>query len=996
MDISAIKAACGRISAIDDSGQVIAGTVYLVSTATVATCAHVVESAVLSTIRINIAGASCKILGTPRIDREQDCALINLAGAPPGTSPLPLARGCSWKAPWDGYGFPAAACGAGLTLAGVVCDPNATDDTSAAVLELHCEEAASGMATPMSGWSGSPVVVKGLVVGHLKRVVGDTNDLARPAFGKVWATPSASVLRAMGHEALESAPSLEPQIAEEYEHQTLLQKLRIMLVHRAEKPAAEQDGLRLLVATSMIEMGEPREALSILEQAKPSSAQSALRERAKAVSEQLLSLAEEQFQHMPADHLPAESGTLLAYRLGPRNSLFVGRDDDLIAIASRLKVAAQATAVQVAAASGLGGVGKTQLANEFAYRYGQFFRGGVYWLSFADPANCAAEVAACGRAAGIYRNADTLTTAEQVRLTKEHWQSESPKLLIFDNCEDQALLREWLPRTGGCRVLVTSRRDRWDPRLGVNTYTLGQLRRDESIHLLVAYAEGLSPTDPSIGKIAAQLGDLPLALHLAGSFLRRYALRPQQYLKELGASPAVGHPSMRQTRVAGEMGLEKSFLLSFSSLNPDDSCDQLTHKLLAIIACLARGEPVPRSFADQLLAEQEEASNAYDRIDAIQRACELGLLKEGKDTSLTLHRLLAEFVNANTADYERIRESAVKSVALLLESANNSNRLDEPARLRLHLSAVAERCGLDASEDSEDLLYSLCLHFRMTGDYMNAFALIRMGARVAKRCHGKRHVSVARHLNQLGGVLQELGRHPTRALKVLLASRSILTSLPDDVRTSPYAIEYADCLNNLSRTLRDLNRMHEALDAAREALAIDERLGDLRVVARDLNGLARILSRLRRWEEALDHSQRALVLDEAQYGKTSLAVARDLGTLADAQRNLGRKSEAIADYKRALVISEAETGSRSARVASLLERIALTMRDDKDRDVLATTEVATYLRQAAAIFEGIHGPGFTHVAQLRHTLQSEERRLQRLSRATVERGDAQTFISEVP
>jgi hypothetical protein len=84
------------------------------------------------------------------------------------------------------------------------------------------------------------------------------------------------------------------------------------------------------------------------------------------------------------------------------------------------------------------------------------------------------------------------------------------------------LLDRWRPRSGGSRVLVTSRRDRWSPDLGVHPLPLGTLARSESLALLSRFREDLDPIDPVLDGIAAELGDLPLALHLAGGFLARY------------------------------------------------------------------------------------------------------------------------------------------------------------------------------------------------------------------------------------------------------------------------------------------------------------------------------------------------------------------------------------------------------------------------------------------------------------------------------------------
>ena len=59
-----------------------------------------------------------------------------------------------------------------------------------------------------------------------------------------------------------------------------------------------------------------------------------------------------------------------------RNALFVGREEDLKALARALKAGGTAAVGQVATVTGLGGIGKTQLASEFVYRYGQYSRAG--------------------------------------------------------------------------------------------------------------------------------------------------------------------------------------------------------------------------------------------------------------------------------------------------------------------------------------------------------------------------------------------------------------------------------------------------------------------------------------------------------------------------------------------------------------------------------------------------------------------------------------------
>jgi hypothetical protein len=171
-----------------------------------------------------------------------------------------------------------------------------------------------------------------------------------------------------------------------------------------------------------------------------------------------------------------------------RNPLFVGREADLLRLARALRSGGTAAiGPQTAVATGLGGIGKTQLACEFVYRYGQFFAGGVFWLSCAEPDAMAAEVAACGHGLPMPAGFASLSLNEQVQLVQRAWQEPLPRLLVFDNCEAEGLLAQWRPPYGGCRVLLTSRRLQWDVALGVQGLPLNVLARPESIALLRQY-----------------------------------------------------------------------------------------------------------------------------------------------------------------------------------------------------------------------------------------------------------------------------------------------------------------------------------------------------------------------------------------------------------------------------------------------------------------------------------------------------------------------------
>jgi hypothetical protein len=135
------------------------------------------------------------------------------------------------------------------------------------------------------------------------------------------------------------------------------------------------------------------------------------------VDEAALANAEALLASMPLYAVPTPDSLPPGSRLPLiLNRLFVGREPDLLELARALKAGGTAAVEQSTAVSGMGGVGKTQLACEFAYRYGRYFAGGVFWLGCADPAAIPAEIATCGRGLNLQPGFTGLPLEEQVAL----------------------------------------------------------------------------------------------------------------------------------------------------------------------------------------------------------------------------------------------------------------------------------------------------------------------------------------------------------------------------------------------------------------------------------------------------------------------------------------------------------------------------------------------------------------------------------------------------
>jgi tetratricopeptide (TPR) repeat protein len=644
---------------------------------------------------------------------------------------------------------------------------------------------------------------------------------------------------------------------------------------------------------------------------------------AATVAEAQARLAELPVTEIP-DPAPLPGGSRIT---AGRNDLFVGREADLVALATALKGGETAAIGQIAAATGLGGIGKTQLANEFAHRYGQFFAGGVFWLSFADPNAIAAEVAACGGVGALELRPDfgNLSQDDQLRAVLAAWQGPLPRLLVFDNCEDEAALARWRPPAGGARVLVTSRRAEWGRELGVSALPLGVLVRDESVAFLQKHRPELPEDDPELAAIADELGDLPLALHLAGSFLERYRHAdfgvPAAYLTDLRRPDLLAHRSLTgggASPTGHEQHVARSFALSHDRLDPGDPTDALALDVLARAACFAPGEPIPRALLSASLAPAADDAEAALRFeDAVARCTALGLLDQRDGGHLVLHRLLGLFVRRETAHLDPARTAV--EVAIDAE-AYRLNQAGYPAPLAAwlpHLRAVADEAAARGSERAGTLHNSLGYHLRIVADFAGARAAYERALAIDEAAFGPDHPNVATDVNNLGGVL------------------------------------------------RDLGKLAGALAAYERALAIDEAAfgPDHRNVARDVNNLGRVLNDLGDLAGARAAYERALAIDEAAFGPDHPKVAIRVNNLGGVLRDLGDLVGARAACERALGIFERVLGPEHPNVATFVNNLGLVLRALGD---LAGARAA--FERALAIFERVLGPEHPHTRTVRGNL----------------------------
>ena len=225
---------------------------------------------------------------------------------------------------------------------------------------------------------------------------------------------------------------------------------------------------------------------------------------------------------------PREPGlTDLRTTLRPRNSSFTGRDADLAVLAAD----PAGRVVLTQSLTGLGGVGKSALALEYAHRrYDAGDADLAWWFTAEDrPVLLAAMAGLYDRLTGTPGDQD----AEAGALALRNWLERAPYrwIVVFDNAEP-GTLDGILPADGTGQVIITSRAGDWP---GTAAHTVGALPPDEAAALL-ARITGL-PAGQDARELAAELGGLALAVEQAAAYIRQTRGTYADYLGALRADP---------------------------------------------------------------------------------------------------------------------------------------------------------------------------------------------------------------------------------------------------------------------------------------------------------------------------------------------------------------------------------------------------------------------------------------------------------------------------
>jgi tetratricopeptide (TPR) repeat protein len=632
--------------------------------------------------------------------------------------------------------------------------------------------------------------------------------------------------------------------------------------------------------------------------------------------------------------------------------LFAGRDEDLADLHTALLDAKGAPV----ALYGLGGIGKTRLAIEYAWSREAVYSA-LLFVSASDGAALNAGLAGL-TAFEVFDLPEKEARDDATKITALlRWLESNPTwLMILDNVDDSAAVAEvakLMPRLKGGHVVVTARASNFPA--GVRKLEVFTLDENAAAQFLLDRTDAdrsKSKGDAALARaLARELGGLALGLEQAGAHIATDRIGFARYLKLWSESRDRLLGWTDETLTGSERNLATTWATSVARLSPE------SQRLLERLAFLAP-EPVPDSLLD--VAVPGEASD-YDPYEARAGLYAYSLISrvtaEHDAPGFIVHRLVQDF--ARRATGEERRAQALREALDWVNAAFAGEPHDVRSWLVLdplapHALAVGRHAdAAEIAEPTARLFNQLGVLFEAKADYAEAEPLMRRALAIDEKSFGRNHPRVAIRLNNLAHLLKTRDR-PVDAEPLYRRALAI-----DEKSSGPNHPDLAIRLNNLATLLQATNRLAEAEPLMRRALTIDEKSfgrNHPRVAIR-LNNLAILLQETNRLAEAEPLMRRALAIDETSYGPNHPYLARHLNNLAQLLQGTNRLAEAEPLMRRALAIDEKDYGPDHPNVAIRLNNLARLLYSTN-----RLAEAEPLMRRALAISETRYGPDHHNVA----------------------------------
>ena len=597
-----------------------------------------------------------------------------------------------------------------------------------------------------------------------------------------------------------------------------------------------------------------------------------------------------------------------------RNANFTGRDKDLQKLLEDLR--AHSTAVlHPLSIRGLSGVGKTQVALEYAHRFKAYYDV-IWWMNCGQAQYVDASLADLGQRMRTAFNANlpaeggVTEIAQRVLELLSEGRPDQRWLLIYDNAEEteEHVRREdiWkLLPSGGGHVIITSR-EGWQE-LG-SSLELGIFKREESISHLRQGKSGI--TNAEADQVAKVLGDMPLAVAAAGALIADIDISIPEYLQQLSERPASTLP---EDHLLHDYPVEvvKAWNLSLDHLQRKSAS---AARLLEICSVMAPDISLDliygQAMADILKASDPSISERAMIARLVWQIDLLALIKiDTNAQQIQVHSVVQAVVNERMTEEER--ETARRAVHRLVAEARPDGDVDDPQtwpRYRLIWPHLTPSGAMWSAETPvRQLLIERVRYLRQRDD-------LQRGLRRAEEIE--------------------------KAWQTMLGTK-LEPEMAESLQRQLFRLQF-----NLANILRDLARFQESMAVDEAVLA-----GQQKHLGKEHPHTLQTRGSLAGDLRALGDYEAALKLDLHTYTSWSAGFGEEYGGTLAAAHNLALSHLLTGDSQRALALDRSTLARRTSVLGPGHPR-AFDSGTAVVRDLLEAGRYAEAVTRAEAVWTG--------------------------------------------
>ncbi|NEO41445.1 MAG: tetratricopeptide repeat protein [Moorea sp. SIOASIH] len=579
----------------------------------------------------------------------------------------------------------------------------------------------------------------------------------------------------------------------------------------------------------------------------------------------------------------------------------------------------------------MGGVGKTELALQYALRYQHNYPGGLCWLPVRG-ADIGTQLISFGRTELGLTIPDQLEFKEQVRYCWRNW-PEGTALIVLDDVVDYQEISSYLPPAQPrFKVLITSREN---PEPSIKHIDLDVLSSKVALELLrkLVGKERIDKELTEAEALCEWLGYLPLGLQLVGGYL---ALHPRltipkiQKRLEKQKLAAKALLDLKLGQIKPLLGVAAALELSWEDLKDCPEAQQLGCRL-----SLFGQAPFEWSLVESCVIETEDEDDWEEQQEELEELRDSflvnrNLLQLSEQQTYRLHQLIREFFQTKLAqlpEADRYKQRFCQAMVAVAKEIPDTPTRDDitavtPAIPHLKEAATVLTDWL-RDEDLINPFVGLGRFYQGQGTYDQAKPWYEQCLNITRSHLGENHPDVATSLDNLGDIYYFQGRYDEAKpiyQQALEMRKQLLGHHHPDVATS---------LNNLAYLYHSMGRYDQAEPLIQQALEMYKQLlGHHHPnVATSLHKLGLLYNSIGRYDQAEPLIQQALEMRKQLLGNDHPKVATSLNNLGLLYKSTGRYDQAEPLYQQALEIAEQRLGSNHPDTVTYRENLER-LRDD--------------------------------------------------------------------